>query len=163
MKKLSALVLVLVLLAGCSNTAAQDKNKLETYKTMYTDILNSTSFKSSSTFYTITASLTALSDTEFRYDLIIDRAMVAMYDIHILVIQDNGSLVISDQMMPSIGVFENLTYTMIPNQINKEDNFVEGFGLNGVSAMRPIRLKMVIQWKNALNVTTKEFIAITLD
>ncbi len=155
--------MVLVLLAGCSSTSAQDKNKIETYKTMYVDILNSTAFKSSSIYFSTTPSVTPLSDTDFRYDLVIDQAKVAMYDIHILLIQDDGSLVISDKMMPSIGIFENETYTMIPNQINKEDGFVEGFGLNGVSASRPIRLKMVILWKDALNVNYKEYLALTLE
>lgn len=163
MKKLSALFMVLVLLVGCSSTTAQDKNKIETYKTMYLDILNSTGFKSSSIYFTITPSLTQLSESQFRYDLVIDQAKVAMYDIHILLIQDDGSLVVSDQMMPSIGIFEDETYTMIPNQINKEDGFVEGFGLNGVSASRPIRLKMVIMWKDALNVNYKEYLALNLE
>lgn len=163
MKKLSALFLCLILLAACSNTASQDRLKIETYKTMYTDIFNAISFKSRSDYFSVSATLNDLGNGTYRYDVIVDEAKVAMYDVKILLIQDDGSLVISDKMMPSVGIFEGVTYYMIPFQVNTDANYVKGFGLNGVSSLIPIRLKMVVQWKDALNKVTKEYFEFTLN
>ena len=163
MKKLSILFLSLILLAACSDSAAQDKMKIESYKTMYTDILNATGFKSSSDYFSVSASLNDLGGGSYRYDVIVDEAKVAMYDVEILLIQDDGSLVISDTMMPSVGIFEGLTYYMIPYQVNTKANYVKGFDLNGISSVVPIRLKMVVHWKDAQTKEFKEYFQFTLN
>ena len=162
MKKLSALFLSLLLLAGCSNAASQEKLKIETYKTMYTDILNASAFKTSSDYFSVSASINDMGNGTYRYDVIVDEAKVAMYDVEILLIQDDGSLVISDKMMPSVGIFEGLTYYMIPYQANAEANYVKGFGLNGISSLVPIRLKMVVRWKDAQTKAFEEYFQFTL-
>ncbi len=162
MKKLIALFLSLILMTGCSNTASQDKLKLETYKTIYTDILNATGLKTSSDYFSVSASIHDQWNGTYRYDVIVDEAKIAMYDVEILLIQDDGSLVVSDKMMPSVGIFEGLTYYMIPYQVNAEANYVKGFGLNGISALVPIRLKMVVRWKDALTKEYKEYFQFTL-
>jgi len=147
----------LILLTACSSTAKADQLKIETYKTMYTDVLNASGFINSSTFFTVTPSVNALTDSTYRYDVILDDPKVAMYDVEILLIRDDGSLVISESMMPSVGIFEGKTYTMIPHQTNTSANFVQGFDLNGISATIPIKLKMVVQWKDASNNPFKEY------
>ncbi len=155
--------MVLILFSGCSNAVTQDQLKIETYQTYYTDIFNATLFKTSSDYYSIAVSSNDLGNSSYRYDVIIDQPKVAMYDIHILLIQDDGSLVISKTMMPSIGVFEDITYYMIPNQINADAHYVKGFNLNGLSSTIPIHLKMLVSWKNALNKTSKEYFEFMLD
>lgn len=140
-----------MLLGACSSSTKADQLKFDTYTTMYTDLLNATGFKTSSTYFTLTPTLTDIGGSVYRYDVIIDEPKVAMYDVKILLIQDDGSLVISDNMMPSIGIFEGKTYYMIPFQVNKDANYVQGFDLNGVSSTLPVRLKMVVQWKDNLN------------
>ncbi len=157
MKKTLTLMMVLILLSSCSNTATQDRLKIESYQTFYTDIFNASLFKTNSDYYSITVSLSDLGNSSYRYDVIIDEPKVAMYDVHILLIQDNGALVISDTMMPSIGIFEDITYYMIPNQVNPETHYVKGFGLNGLSSTVPVHLKMLVFWKDALNKTSKEY------
>ncbi|NTW95710.1 MAG: hypothetical protein HGB31_03725 [Erysipelotrichaceae bacterium] len=151
MKKVLPILFALVLMSGCSNSAQLDQIKIDTYKSMYTDILNASDFKTSSQYFSIEASLTDLGDSSYRYDVIIDEAKVAMYDVDILVIQDNGSLVISDKMMPSIGVFEDVTYYMIPYQVNTLAHYVKGIALNGISESLPVRLKVLVKWKDDLN------------
>jgi hypothetical protein len=151
MKKVLPILFVMILMSGCSNSAQLDQIKIDTYKSMYTDILNASDFKITSEFFSIEASLTDLGDSSYRYDVIIDEANVAMYDVDILVIQDDGSLVISDKMMPSIGIFEDITYYMIPNQVNTLAHYVKGLALNGVSESLPVRLKVLVKWKDDLN------------
>ncbi len=150
------------MMCGCSNVAQQEKLKFESYKTLYTEVLNAKELKTSSYYFYIEHSVTDLGNQTYRYDVIIDRPQVAMYDVEILLIHDNGSLVISETMMPSIGIFEGKTYYMIPNQVNRPANYVEGFALNGISNMRPIHLRMVVSWKDALTKQYREYFAFTL-
>lgn len=162
MKKMLLFLIGLILMSGCTNGAALDQIKIDIYKSMYTDILNATSFKTSSSYFLLTTSLSDLGDTTYRYDIIIDEAKVAMYDVSILAIQDDGSLVISENMMPSVGIFEDVTYYMIPYQVNKTAHYVQGFALNGVSVTLPIRLKILVKWKDALNREYSEFFNFSL-
>jgi len=163
MKKLSLFFLVLILMSGCASGISADQLKIETYKTMYTDILNATGFKTASDYFAVNAVLSDLGSGSYRYDVIVDEAKVAMYDVEILLIQDDGSLVISDTMMPSLGIFEDKTYYMIPFQVNTEANVVQGIDLNGLSSALPIRLKMVVQWKDANNAVFKEYFQFELN
>ncbi len=163
MKKIFVLFLCFIMMSGCTNATQQEKLKFEAYKTLYTDLLNAKDLKTSSTHFYIGQSVTDLGNQTYRYDVIIDRPQVAMYDVEILLIHDDGSLVISESMMPSIGIFEDKTYYMIPNQINKPANYVQGFALNGISKMRPIHLKMVVSWKDALTKVYKEYFDFTLE
>lgn len=162
MKKIIVLILSLFLVSGCSGITTADKLELETYKSMYTDIFNATSFKTSSNYFSIGTSLTFLSEANYRYDVVIDAPKVAMYDVEILLIQDNGSLVFSQTMMPSVGIFEDKTYYMVPYQVNPKANFEKGFALNGISVSAPVRLKMAVSWKDALNKQYKEYFDFTL-
>lgn len=157
MRKTSLIFLILMLMSGCASGISADQLKIETYKTMYTDILNATGFKTASDYFAVSATLSVLGSGSYRYDVIVDEAKVAMFDVEILLIQDDGSLVISDTMMPSLGIFEDKTYDMIPYQVNKEANVVQGIDLNGLSSTLPVRLKMVVQWKDANSTVFKEY------
>jgi hypothetical protein len=138
-------------MSACSNSAQLDQIKIDTYKSMYTDILNASDFKTKSEYFSIESSLSDLGNASYRYDVIVDQAKVAMYNVEILVIVDDGSLVISDKMMPSVGIFEDITYYMIPYQVNTPAHYIEGIALNGVSVNLPIRLKVLVKWKDDLN------------
>jgi len=151
MKKMLLILVGLLLMIGCSNSAQLDQIKIDTYVSMYTDILNASDFKSSSEYFSIQASLNDLGNSSYRYDVIIDQAKVAMYNVEILVIVDDGSLVISDKMMPSVGIFEDITYYMIPYQVNTAAHYVEGIALNGVTGTLSVRLKVLVKWRDDLN------------
>jgi len=162
MKKALLLLMSLILMSGCSNSAQLDEIKIDTYKSMYTDILNASDFKSSSEYFSIEASLNDMGDASYRYDVIIDQAKVAMYDVDILVIVDDGSLVISDKMMPSVGIFEDITYYMIPYQVNTAEHYVQGIALNGLSESLPVRVKVLVKWKDDLNKAFIEYFDFSL-
>jgi hypothetical protein len=157
MKQLLTILLVLSLMA-CTSTD-RDAIKSEHYKTLYTELLNQLDTTQSSVYFTLSATLTA----RFRYDVFVDEPQVAMYDVEILVIVDNGSLVISETMMPSVGVFDDKEYHMLPYQVNPENGFVKGFGLNGISDQSTVKLKILVSWKDVNRIkTTKAFIGLTL-
>jgi hypothetical protein len=147
MKRIWMILLSLILLSACTNDA-QLEAKYEAYRSSYQSLLNATSFLDKSNHFSIEAKLTDLGSGQYRYDVYIDEAQIAMYDIEILVIVDQGLLVISDEMMPSIGIYDDLEYAMVPYQIHRDEGYVKGFNLNGISTTKPIVLKMSVSWKD---------------
>ena len=96
-----------------------------------------------------------LSDTEYRYDVIIDSPRVAMYDVEVLVIENGKSLEIADEIMPCIGLFEDHDFNLVPYQINLDAGFAEGFGLNGLVENPIVNLKVMVVWKDYAKVQQK--------
>ena len=87
MKKITLLLLTL-LLSACNQTSLEE-SQYEAYKTMYQNILNTTTFLSSSNYFDMSAQLTRIESGEYRYDVFIDGAKIAMYDVEVLVIDCN--------------------------------------------------------------------------
>lgn len=147
MKKISVLLSLLILLNACTSVSEKE-TQYEIYKTMYQNILNTTSFSTASNYFNISASLTRVDGGEYRYDVFIDEAKIAMYDIEILAIVDEGLLMVSDQMMPSVGIFGNDEYAMIPYQVNADLFYMKGFNLNGITNNASAVLKVQVSWKD---------------
>lgn len=161
MKRLVLLILVLSL-SACATTD-RDAIASDHYKTLYTELLNELDTASSSVYFSVEATLSALDGARYRYDVFIDEPQIAMYDIEILVIVDDGSLVISETMMPSVGIFDEKTYHMLPYQVHPEKGFVKGFGLNGITEQSSVKLKVLVSWKDVNRIETfKQFIGIDL-
>jgi hypothetical protein len=161
-KKFVLALVSLIALSGCASNAALDV-AYENYRIHYQSILNNPIFVRESNYFNIEATIELLSDGAFRYDIFIDEPRVAMYDVEVLVIVDEGLLVISDQMMPSVGIFEDQTYHLIPFQVNAERGFYRGFNLNGVVQREPIDLKILVMWKDYFKIRNfREYVAFEL-
>jgi len=164
MRKYVVGLLISLLLVGCGQSETILKEKYETYKLHYQSILNATQFKQSSNNYSITSSLTALSDGSYRYDVFVDEPKIAMYDVEILVIVDDGLLLISDEMMPSIGIYEDSEYHLIPYQVDAELGYQKGFNLNGIVSQNKVDLKVLVMWKDYFKIKTeREYFQFTID
>lgn len=161
MKRLVLLILILSLSACSPNN--RDAIASDHYKTLYTELLNELDPPTSSIYFTVNATLNELDGARYRYDVFIDEPQIAMYDIEILVIVDDGSLVISETMMPSVGIFDEKTYHMLPYQVHPEQGFVKGFGLNGITDQPTVKLKVLVSWKDVNRIDTfKQFIRLDL-
>ncbi len=164
MRKYVVCLFVSLMLVGCSNSEIIQKEKYETYKLHYQSILNATQFKESSTNFNIYASLSPLPDGTYRYDVFVDEPKIAMYDIEILVIVDDGLLLISDAMMPSIGIYEDSEYYLIPYQVDSELGYEKGFNLNGLVNQNKVNLKVLVMWKDYFKIKTeREYFNFNID
>ncbi len=149
------LALFIVFSASACQSAAQKQYaaNVQKYNAYYTAILNNDKFLSDSGNYDITAVMNKLSATEYRYDVIIDNPRIAMFDVEILVIENDKSLEISSQVMPSVGLFENEEYNLVPFQVNLKDGFTKGFGLSGTVKTPAIDLKVMVVWRDYAKVS----------
>ena len=156
MRKLLLALFILISASACQSAAQkQSAINLQRYNAYYNAILNNEKFQNSSDYYYISTIMNKLSDTEYRYDVIVDNPRIAMYHVEILVIENNKSLEVSDLVMPSVGIFETKEYNMVPFQINLKSGFTEGFGLSGTVKTPTTNLKVLVLWYDYAKVTQK--------
>jgi uncharacterized protein YceK len=147
MRKLLLALFIMISFSACQSAEQKQKAaNLQKYNAYYTAILNNDKFQSFSDLFDITTVMNKLSETEYRYDVIIDNPRVAMYDIEVLVIVNDKSLQISKEVMPSIGIFETGEYNLVPYQVNMKSGYSKGFGLSGTVKTATVELKALVLW-----------------
>lgn len=164
LKKLLAALLILLSMTGCqkNNTRQLDEEKYNAYLANYQAILDYEDKKESSSHFDIRLICNKLSDTSYRYDLIIDNPQVAMCEIMVLMVEENISLTIdTTRMMPSIGIFESAPVNMIPFQVANEKGYVKGIDLSLLSNEPSMRAGVLVSFRNyEKTVTTKEYLSL---
>ncbi|MDO5332215.1 MAG: hypothetical protein Q4E99_05995, partial [Bacillota bacterium] len=141
------------LLIGCSSISDKQMN-------MYYDLFNllndsedyvNTSVNFSSSF--------VISENEDGYSfyIIIDKPINSMYDIKIMAIEDGADY--SDEFISNIGVFEENSYNLVPNQVNVDSGYVKGLSISGNCTSTSSVIKCVVQWKDKNKTDTfREFL-----
>ena len=164
LKKVLAALLILLSMTGCqkNNTRQLDEEKYNAYLANYQAILDYEDKKESSSHFDIRLICNKLSDTSYRYDLIIDNPQVAMCEIMVLMVEENISLTIdTTRMMPSIGIFESTPVNMIPFQVANEKGYVKGIDLSLLSNEPSMRAGVLVSFRNyEKTVTTKEYLSL---
>ena len=148
MKKILVTMICLAILCGCqSNKIDINEERAQIYSSYITAIQDNENFLQESSYFSISTAMNKIGENEYRWDVIIDNPVVAMYEIQILAIEKNiiGTLR-DDKIMPSFGILEEDTYNMIPNQVDLEKGYVEGFTLSGVTDLSEVTLQVMVVW-----------------
>ena len=69
-----------------------------------------------------------------------------MYNIQMVAV--DISEISENKIAPNIGLFEDQTYNMIPNQINAEKGFYEGVGVQGFTNKSEFILNCLVVYKD---------------
>ncbi|MEA5017779.1 MAG: hypothetical protein VB009_03560 [Erysipelotrichaceae bacterium] len=165
MRKILIMIIFVVFLGGCaSKSDSIDKIKLENYAYIYQTITDNDTFNAVANYYDLQVVMAKISDQQYRYDIIIDNPKIAMYDIKIMAVENNVDFSLADKMMPSIGIFDDEEFNMVPYQINKDLGYVKGLVISGLTDKPIVNLKIRIVWKDYSKVEeTKEYFNITID
>ena len=165
MRKLLLMFMVIVFLAGCANNNESiDKLKLENYAYIYQTITDNDTFDTVADHFDMQVVMSLIGDNEYRYDIIIDNPQVAMYDIKMMAVENNMDYSLADKMMPSIGIFDDEEYNMVPYQVETSLGFVKGMVISGTTNAQVINLKIRITWKDYTKVEeTKNYFNLTVD
>jgi hypothetical protein len=165
MRKLLLMFMVIVFLAGCANNNESiDKLKLENYAYIYQTITDNDTFDTVADHFDMQVVMSLIGDNEYRYDIIIDNPQVAMYDIKMMAVENNIDYSLADKMMPSIGIFDDEEYNMVPYQVETDLGFVKGMVISGTTNAPVINLKIRITWKDYTKVEeTKNYFILTVD
>lgn len=163
MKKIGLIILASLVLVGCSGRgSALYEEKVKLYQSYWSTILDQNKYQSSSNNFSIHAVMNPV-EGKYQYDVIVDKARVAMYDIDILVLE-NDDPYHDEKMMPSLGIFNDATYHLIPNQSRPEKDYQTGFKLSGESDESQLTLYIMVSWKNySQNTTFKEYFELNVE
>lgn len=161
MRKLTIIITLALVLSGCQwfDNDDIDEAKFQRYSAYYTSIFDNDRFILASEYYNIEVVMNKINDTEYRYDVIIDSPRIAMYAIEVMVVENNITPEVASKMMPTIGIFEEVEYNLIPYQVNVDKGYVKGLIVNGISSEPSINLKIMVLWRDyaKLNVTREFF------
>lgn len=147
MKKTSLIVLVLLILTGCgSNKAAIYDEKVKLYQSYWSAIQDQTKYQQTSNNFNIATSMIK-AESGYQYDVILDQARIAMYDVEILIVEGEDPYH-DEKMMPSIGIFDDVKYHLVPNQSRPDKSFQSGFKLSGEYDSEELTLHMIVTWRN---------------
>ena len=163
MKKITVLLLALILLVGCGQKTDDDSKsdeKYNSYLSYYQSILDYNDKLTSSSNFDISLAVNKVGDGQYRYDTVINNPKVGMFEIEaLMIIEDVTSTINTSQMMPSIGIFEDEKVSMIPGQVDVSKGFVEGIDLSVVSDQPAIHVGVVVSFKdkNSTKITREYF------
>ena len=122
MKKILSIIVLFVLLTGCTNKLT---NEEILYNDYVTDLKKTTKYETNLPF-DLSIYVDKIIETEVMYRVIIDNPKVSLRNIEALVIHDKYT----EDIFPSSGIFET-KLNLIPGVINKSSNYVEGIILAG--------------------------------
>ena len=151
MRKLVLFCTLAILISGCSNNKIKENDFQYTYNSFVNSILDNNGNDTAEIPFAHHLEVTKESSGEYRYAITIDDARIAMYNIQMMVVDKSAS-----GQYPFIGLMnDEPEYSMIPNQENKENNFVKGIVLEGLSATPKFTLLIQVSWKDYAQVNTR--------
>lgn len=151
MRKTGIICLLTVLfLSGCTNTKEKEAEAMNNYKSFRDSIIDNKEVETSDIPFDHKLEVSKLKDGTYEYIVTIDNAKVAMYNIEWMIYDksiDSGS---TSQIFPTYGILDDDTknFTMIPFQSRKEENFVSGMQLSGISQTPKFTLNILVTWKD---------------
>ncbi len=164
LRKITMIMLIL-LMSGCAFDSDKylSKENYARYQAYYTSIFDNDRFLAFSDAFDIEIAFNKIQD-KYRYDIIIDNPSIAMYDIEVMVVENDVSFERADKMMPNFGIFETKDVNMIPFQIDVEKGYVKGIILSGMVDVSVVELKIMVAWRDYAKLNaTREFFIRNLD
>ena len=163
MKRLLICLICLGMLAGCTRTKDAKAEYDAKYESHYIQLMENTRFSDASFYYTLNAERVQLDDGSYCYYITVDDPQVAMMDIVVIAVENNVAFQDSLNMMPSMGIYGEDHYHMVPFQVDLEKGFVKGITISGETTSEVSDIKFMITWNNYMrNKQYSEFIAFTL-
>lgn len=163
MKKIILILTSVLLLQGCSFSDKQNySKKVEQYESYYQTVLDNDKFSDNSPYFSIKVEMDKV-DEGYVYEIIVDDAKIAMYDVKIMVVENRKDYSEEDKMMPTAGIFDDQIYNVIPNQSRIEKGYMSGFQLLGETNEDTINLEVLVIFNDYRKLNTyREFLEFDL-
>ncbi|MFV0382211.1 MAG: hypothetical protein ACK5KR_08345 [Breznakia sp.] len=151
MKKLIMMMaLSSLLVVGCNRSDQKENEQMQSYLNMKEKLLNNGGNPSYNIPFSYAINVEEV-DGHYVYTLTIDKAQVIMNKFQAMSLIPTATN--SEDIEPCIGVFEELSYSFVPNQEDKENGYISGFSLGGKSNEASFDVYALIAWYKEDNST----------
>lgn len=153
--KYTLILMMVLLLTGCTKENSRDEVLLNKYETAYNELVENDKFMSNSEYYNLEVVVSEIENNNYRIDVILDQPNVAMYNVQMIMEVNSQGIEQYQEMIPSLGIVDDTQYNLIPNQVNKENNFYAGLILSAITDKPLGDVKIMISWSDYAG--TKDF------
>lgn len=156
MKKIISIIICSVLIFGCSKRVNADDTD-EKYRNLYQTLImhDDSLFVNNTDLFDISFE-GSMTNKGYRYYVVLDNPRYAMYGVSIIALAVGEDY--SDLMAPNAGIFENVSYKLVPGQTNSEDGYVKGINISGIcDNQESVKLKVLVQWHSNRQEVKQEF------
>lgn len=154
MKKILLVIMSLLILTGCSNENKEVEIDDKYYKQYqkYEEKLNEAKdFETEITDFSIRLVVNETDQNEYRYDVIIDSPNVNMYYLQAIAKVENDE----NNSLPTLGVLEENSFSLVPNVIDKEKGIYKGVNLSGITNKSEFNVYVYLTYYLSENDTKK--------
>lgn len=156
MKKIISIIICSVLIFGCSKRVNADDTD-EKYRNLYQTLImhDDSLFVNNTDLFDISFE-GSMTNKGYRYYVVLDNPRYAMYGVSIIALVVDEDY--SNLMAPNAGIFENVSYKLVPGQTNNEDGYVKGISISGICEnQESVKLKVLVQWHSNRQEVKQEF------
>ena len=146
MKKIGMLLCLTLLLSGCFQSMGGSEQQYNEKYENFMELLIDNSKQISTNIPFDWDFQMEQTEEGYTYTVKISNPRVAMSNVQM--IGANLEEINETQVAPSIGIFEDTVYNMIPNQVNVEKGYYEGMGISGISSEKAFVLNCLVVYKD---------------
>lgn len=146
MKKILILIIALIL-SGCSNSTKQEKSTdvlYKEYQTYIDRLEKQETFETKCDFFDVKVIVNTTNKGNYRYDIIVDNSKIEMHTIKILASVNDGDKIVYS----TIGILEAETFSLVPGVVDKEKNMYKGINLSSIGTNKEVKVKLYLTYTN---------------
>ncbi|WP_294561303.1 hypothetical protein [uncultured Traorella sp.] len=146
MKKTGILLCLTLLLGGCfQSNGSNEQEQNERYENFMELLIDNSKQITTNIPFDWDFQMEK-SEDGYIYEVRIFNPRVAMSNVQM--IGANIAEINEKQVAPSIGIFEDTVYNMIPNQVNVDRGYYEGIGISGTSSEKAFVLNCLVVYRD---------------
>lgn len=149
-KQILCLLSLILLLSGCAKEQPNQisAEKMQLYTAYYKSLLDNDRYFEKSEYYDIEVVMNQLPEGGYLWYVILDNPQIAMVDVEMLAADQAVDYLQGQTIAPSVGLFEKDEYSLIPNQVYKDQGYVRGLMASGECSTPTVDLLVMVSWKD---------------
>lgn len=143
-KTVVLLVFILLVSSGCSDNSDLSNEQMKIYQDFKNTLMTNNGTPTYDIPFSYKMEVDELEGEGYSYTVIVDNPLIIMNQLQMMILDvDTMS---QDLMAPSLGILEDTTYSLVPNQVDVERGYPEGVALNGLTKEKNFTIFCVVSW-----------------
>jgi len=146
MKKIIILSLsMFFFMSGCNaNDTNQDEEKYNLYENYKNQLISNSGMLSYNIPFQYKMDVTRLEDGTYSYTIVIDKPEIIMNHVKVMAINMNKDN--DNYMIANVGILDDHTYSLVPNQVDQAKGYPKGIALNDISLTADFRVSVIVSF-----------------